>query len=215
MSEQIPNQKNLISGFNSILGTKRTKGSIKFIVFAFLGMLPLLLCCLFFTSTTHDFKQWGPNGFTDPTSAAMDINYGFMWLVGLATVIGSFIILWMFIKFSDFIFADTIPLFFSTSFAMLNMFVIPHSSQWFLFLSLPAFAIIGYVFGVIVMIFIFIKEFQLKIRSLERNGEEVLEKLKERGFFKYQNQSNKNKEPFIDVELKEEDNESSEEESDE
>lgn len=179
------NQENL-SLNNNFMMQQRTSGAWRLTTTFFLGMVPLLLCCTFIsTSDGQEFYQW-PHGF--PSTIKVDVDYGIMWLIGIAIYVGALTINYFLIKFFNQIKIDTIPLTASAGLAMLNLFVIPHSSPYFLLLSLPSFAIIGYILGVIIVIFITIFQIrkQFQIMQNDPNMKEKMEEFKKN--FSYQQQ---------------------------
>ncbi len=147
---------------------KKTNTAFKFLIVMLLGILPLLLCALFIGAEGMEsqFKQWGSSGAINTT---VQIDYGFMWLIGLVLFIAIFPVIILLDKFVSDINLDVMPITSAAGLAMLNLWVIPHSHAAFLILSLPAFAIIGYIIGMFVMIVIVIKNAQKQIDKLQKD----------------------------------------------
>ncbi len=152
-----------------VMGAK-TNSAVKFMIALMLGVVPLLLCALFITDQTMvtEFKQWGSQG---PLNTKIDVDYGFMWLIGLGVYISIFPIIYLITKLTKEVKLDVIPPTAAAGLAMLNMFVIPHSSAWFLLLSLPSFAIIGYIIGAFVMVIIIVKNINAQMSKLQNDPE--------------------------------------------
>ncbi len=148
----------------------RTNSAYKFLIVMLVGIIPLLLCAMFIvdSSMADEFKQWGQNGVTH---ANKDVSYGVMWLIGLAVYIAIFPICILLTKLSDEVKLDIIPSTSSAGLIMLNMFVIPHTSAWFLLLSIPSFFIIGYIIGVIVIVVLTLKKINNEIVKAQNNPE--------------------------------------------
>ncbi len=162
---QIPPQMMMLNGMG-----KRTNSAYKFMIILVIGILPLLLCALFIvdSSMATEFKQWGSAGVKNAT---IDVDYGFMWLIGLAVYIAIFPVCIFLTKISDEISLDIVPGTSAAGLVMLNMFVIPHSSAWFLLLSIPSFLIIGFIIGIIVIAFVTISAFNKKMIEAQNNPE--------------------------------------------
>ncbi|NQX83154.1 MAG: hypothetical protein HRS50_00365 [Mycoplasmataceae bacterium] len=182
---------------------KKTNGAIKFTFAVLLGIVPLLLCALFVTSSgNQEFNQWGATTGLEK----IKIDYGLMWLLGIGIYIISLVITIIMIKIIKNIYLDIVPLVSSSGLVLLNMFVIPHSDSLFLILSVPSFLIIGYIIGIIIVIISSMNSIRKEIIKTQENGHNPLHDL--------QKQSNKpiNKEknneykdnPFIDVDSKNE-----------
>lgn len=152
-------------------GPQRTNTAIKFIVCMLVGILPLLVCALLVTSSSSSpsadaFKQWGNAG----SNAKYQIDYGFMWLIGILVYILTFPIVIVLTRITNgAVKLDVIPSTGACALAMLNMFVIPHSHAAFLILSIPAFALIGYVVGAFVMVMVYIKAMQSQVRRMQQD----------------------------------------------
>ncbi len=202
------NQGNMRGGLpaGALLGGK-TNTAIKFLIVMIIGIIPLLLCSLFLTATdmASEFKQWGQQG----SQATTEIDYGYMWLIGIGLYLITFPIIFLISGLSKEVNVDIIPATSAASLAMLNMFVIPHTSAYFLILSLPAFAFIGYIIGTFVMIIHTIKKLQRQMNALQQDPE-VKKMMKD-----FENQMNgqaptKGKKDYKDnpfVDIKEEDEE--------
>ncbi len=148
----------------------RTNTAIKFIIVMALGVLPLALCALFITDPemASQFKQWGQFG---KTNASLYMDYGFMWLLGLALYILIFPVIYLLSNLTKEVKLDVIPATSAAGLATLNMFVIPHTHAAFLILSLPSFAIIGYIFGSFIMIISALKKMQRDMKKMQNNPE--------------------------------------------
>ncbi|BDU67722.1 MAG: hypothetical protein TYPL_3750 [Candidatus Tyloplasma litorale] len=170
------NQQNPFKNLNykmppGMMQQKKTQGYIKLLMIILLGIFPLLICSVFITSTgSQEFNQWGDTGY-QVKNYTWTIDYGFMWLLGIAIFIFSLVINKILADKIKTINLDTLPLVSSASLAMLNLFVIPHSKQIFLILSLPSFAIIGYILGVIIVIFITITQLRKQMMQMENDPE--------------------------------------------
>ncbi len=163
------NNKNINGHPMSAMMAQKTNTAVKFIIVMVLGILPLLLCALFITDETmaSQFKQWGSQG----SQAQHYMDYGFMWLLGIAIYVATFAILILITGLTKEVQLDVVPATSAASLAMLNMFVIPHSHAAFLILSLPAFAIIGYIIGVFVVVIVAIKRLQKQINKAQQDPE--------------------------------------------
>ncbi len=149
---------------------KPTNSALKFLIVMLIGILPLLLCSIFIYDPTmvDDFKQWG-EGFGQ--FAIIEVQYGFMWLIGLSVYLAIFPMIVLLTKINKEIKLDVVPFTSAAALAMLNMFVIPHSSRWFLLLSIPSFAIIGFIIGVVVMAVMIMNTLQRQMNQLQDNPE--------------------------------------------
>ncbi len=148
----------------------KTLGSIKFTVAVLVGLLPLMLACMFIgASGSYEgtFHQWGPTGET--STVLVYIDYGWMWLIGIGLYIGSMVTAVMLSRYVKSINVDVIPLVSAGALGMLNLFVIPHSNQAFLILSLPSFAIIGYIMGGIVMVVTALTNMQRNMQKMQND----------------------------------------------
>lgn len=212
--------KNGMNGLpmGAMMGTK-TNSAIKFMVVLLLGVLPLLICSLLITdpNMTDQFKQWGPSG---PKNASIHIDYGFMWLIGIALYIAIFPVIYLITGLTKEVKMDVMPATSAAGLAMLNMFVIPHTSAWFLILSLPSFAIIGFIIGLFVMLVIIVKKINKQMNDLQKNPEfkKMMDQFQGKqganGAFGNNKPNNDYKSnPFVDIpnETKEEDKEEDEE----
>ncbi len=159
------NRKQIPMG--SLMG-QRTNSAYKFLISLAIGILPLLLCSLFITDPemAGEFNQWGNGG---PQNAILEVQYGFMWLIGLIVYISIFPIILAITKLTKEVKLDVIPSAAASGLAMLNMFVIPHSSRWFLLLSIPSFAIIGYIIGMFVMVLIVVNSINKQMDQLQND----------------------------------------------
>ncbi len=194
----------------------RTNSAYRFLIMLLVGILPLLLCSLFIVdfSMATEFKQWGSLGVKN---ARIDVDYGIMWLIGLVVYVAIFPICILLTKLSDEIKMDIIPGTSAAGLVMLNMFVIPHTSAWFLLLSIPSFLIIGYIIGVIVIVFVTISNFNKQIIKAQNNPEfkQMVDELqKMQGQNPGQGPTTNKKQdsqvegnPFVDVEDESEDDE--------
>ncbi len=192
----------------------RTNSAYKFLIVMLVGILPLLLCSLFIVdaSMAQDFKQWGANGVTHAT---IDISYGFMWLIGIAIYIATFPVCFFLVGISEEIKLDVVPGTSAAALVMLNMFVIPHSSAWFLLLSIPSFLIIGFVIGVVVIIINTLKKINNEIVKAQNNPEfkKMVDELQKMQGMQPGQQPNKKtntkveNNPFVDVEDESEEDE--------
>ncbi len=197
---QIPPQMMMLNGMG-----KRTNSAYKFMIMLVIGILPLLLCALFIvdSSMASEFKQWGSAGVKNAT---VDVDYGFMWLIGLAVYIAIFPVCIFLTKISDEISLDIIPGTSAAGLVMLNMFVIPHSSAWFLLLSIPSFLIIGFIIGIIVIAFVTISAFNKKMIEAQNNPQfkEMAEKIRKAQGANPSNPTEPRKDldknPYVDVE---------------
>lgn len=164
------NMNKNMNGFpmNAMMNGPRTNSAVKFMIVLLLGILPLLLCSLLITdsSMTEEFKQWGQTG---PKNAIWDIDYGFMWLIGIAVYISIFPIVGLLTKITKEVKLDVIPLTSAAGLAMLNMFVIPHTSAWFLLLSIPAFSLIGAIIGLVVMVVMIVKQLNKQLTTMQED----------------------------------------------
>ncbi len=162
-----------------MMGSK-SNSAYKFMIVLLLGILPLLLCSMFITdsSMAGEFNQW-PNGTAQ--TAIIDIDYGFMWLIGLGVYILIFPTIVLITKFTKEVKMDVIPATASFGLAMLNMFVIPHTSAWFLILSIPSFLIIGYIIGVFVTVFISLAMINKQMTKVQNDPQfkEMMDKIQE------------------------------------
>lgn len=216
------NFKNQFNNMNSkninpmMIGSSKTSSAIKFSIAMLLGILPLLLCSLFIidSSMAEQFKQWGQNGATNQT---IDIDYGFMWLIGLAIYIGIFPLIIFLTKITKEIKLDVIPLTSSLALVMLNMFVIPHSSAWFLMLSIPSFFIIGYIIGSVFVVFYILSNMNKQFKTMQDDPKvkEMLEQMqKMQGMnpnmpkdFGKKNEKQNDQNPFVDIPTEDEEDE--------
>ncbi len=153
-----------------LLSGGRTNSAFKFLIAMLLGILPLLLCSMFIVDfdMANQFKQWGSAG---NTTATLDLDYGLMWLMGIAIYIAIFPIIVLLTKLTKEVKMDVMPVTSASALAMLNMFVIPHSHAAFLILSLPAFAIIGYILGAFVMVIMMIRGMQASMAKMQNDPE--------------------------------------------
>lgn len=186
---------------------RRTSGSTKFLIVLLLGVLPFLLCSIFLMdpNMADQFKQWGKTGHT--MTRSLDLNYGLMWLVGIGVFAATQFILTIIIgKFKE-VGADVRPGTTAFSLMMMNFFLIPHVSAWFLILSIPAFLIIGYIIGVIIGAFIMFANIKKQVTKMQSdpNFAEILEKMQQghggmNPTFNPNANGKGNKKPNLDVE---------------
>lgn len=213
------NRQNIPGMPPGLLAGGRTNSGFKFLIAMLLGILPLLLCAMFITdeSMANEFKQWGAQGNTTATTY---VDYGFMWLIGIVIYIAIFPVIYFLTKVTNEIKLDVIPSTSAAALAMLNMFVIPHSHAAFLILSLPAFAIIGYIAGAFVMVILMIKTLQSQVKKAQNDPEfkNMMQQMQQQmqgqqpGFNNRPPQKKVNKEdykdnPYVDIPEEEEDKE--------
>lgn len=193
-----------------LMQIKRTPGVIRFTFAVMLGILPLLICAMFISPNDINqvFKQWGEAGI----QTKVTVDYGLMWLIGFAVYISSLLVTTTIVKYVKGISIDVVPITAAAGLAMMNMFVIPHSSQWWLLLSLPSFWLIGYIVGIFIMLVSSIKVIQSEILKMQDNGENPFENTildkqnskKKSDINKKQLEDFEEGNPFVDVEEDEE-----------
>lgn len=178
MDNNFNNQQNNIFKGLQMPKPLKTNSAIKYSVAFLLGVIPLLLTAMFIGSTgNQEFNQWGQAG--EPGTINTYIDYGLMWLIGLAIYIASVTLISIIGSYEKikFIHLDIIPATSGFGLAMLNLFVIPHSAQIFMILSIPSFFLIGYIIGVFVMLFTSISKMQRDIRKSGITQEDIMKQM--------------------------------------
>lgn len=180
---------------------KRTHGAIKLLIVFFLGIIPFILCAAFIIPNNlpaGSFNQW-PETFPG-SFGGIDVSYGIMWLIGIAVYIVTMIVGFLLGKYVKGIELDIIPLLSAASLAMLNLFVIPHSDSIFMILSLPSFALIGFIIGTFIMMTMGIRTFFKEMNNLQNNESSVLKDI-QNSIKKQEEKKDKTYEdnPFVDV----------------
>ncbi len=191
------------SQINASLMGARTNSAIKFLIVILLGLVPLLICSYFITANgmEGDFHQWGKEG---SKHATVFVDYGVMWLIGLTVYFLIFPIIYLLTKLTNEVKLDVIPSTSAVGLAMLNMFVIPHTSAYFLILSLPCFALIGFIIGMIVMISLIVANINTQMKKMQNdpNIKKMMDQL-QNGGLNNPNVNKKNKDlsnnPYVDI----------------
>lgn len=195
----------------AMFAQNRTSSALKFLISICLGMIPFILCSLFIFAEgmIGDFHQWGENGIPGNFNNYIVVSYGVMWLIGLLVYVAIIGITYALTIFVKDIKGDVIPPVSAMAVAMLNMFVIPHTSIYFLLLSLPAFAIIGYILGALIMVFVFIGNLKKQMLKMQEDPQmkKMMDELQSKA--KQQNNDIKNN-PFVDVKAEDEEKEDKE-----
>ncbi len=185
----------------AMFAQNKTSSALKFLITICLGMLPFLLCAMFIYADgmIGEFHQWGEDGMAGNFSNAITVSYGVMWLIGIAVYVGVIGITFALTKFVKDIKGDVVPPVSSMAIAMLNMFVIPHTSIYFILLSIPAFAIIGYILGAIIMVFIFVANLKGQMAKMQNDPQmkKMMDDLQKQAGQKPKNDIKNN--PFVDI----------------
>ena len=143
----------------------RTVPLIKHIVALLVGFLPMLVAIFLVgvDSIDIDFGQW--QGITQ----VWEVSYGVMWVIAFSVVFFSVVVSSLLIKYNKDVKADVIPTVTAWSIMMFSLFIIPlpHKLLWLEVILVPIFALIGFIFGMIGVMFYSIIKFTKEMQKMQ------------------------------------------------
>ena len=181
----------------------RTKPLIKYSVSAFCGLLSFILLITLVSTTDVHFEQWSNGHATEWT-----VSYGILWLIGFGALAFNIILASLIVRFFSDVKIDTIPLVVSWSFAAFSFLIIP-APIWAEFLLIPLFAIIGFIAGMVGVLFFSLYKFTKEARKNPNNGQNPFASMGPNGPYNNNNPNindpNSHEEkhednPFVDIE---------------
>lgn len=149
----------------------RTKPLIKHIVAFLTGFLPMLTAILLVSCSDEGIEF----GLWKNPDKLLQCPYGVMWAIAFSVLAFSIIISSLLVKFNKDVKEDVIPMVVMWSVVLFSLFIIPMPSKlwWLEIILLPIFAIIGFVSGMIGVMFYSVIKFTKELKKVqEENGGE-------------------------------------------